>query len=122
MTHTHKHAPLFIAALIIIVAGFFVYQTMPADAIGGQYFGGTIEMMEECTCGDGSMVLITGQAGSSGTYLYTDSAKKYNEGNVSAGRNVLGSYSPGGECEVEAGEDCIDIPITKGTIDSIATN
>lgn len=90
-------------------------------------FGGKNIAVVKCTCpGDtGSQVIIanTGRnAKFNGIYLYLPGTTKVKgKSKVISGRNIIGKYSPGGICKMQAGETCTLVP-AKGTMTLIRTN
>jgi len=90
--------------------------------IGGgqtQYFGG-FAMGIPCTCGENYWWLVTTPSQYMGTYLYKPGDSKLYDHNSFFGPFwALGSYensSSANECKMYIVEDCVDIEITKGTL------
>ena len=111
---------LSVVFLLMLVFSIFV-PTKSALGIK-QYFGGKIILMVPCTCSSGYQLTLYGFGTNSGTYWYNDFAKKYRNYSVINGKWVLGSYTPGGVCMVGVAPFCTLLPISKGTITSIATS
>lgn len=89
---------------------------------GNSYFGGKGIFAAMCTCSGNSYVwTVTNPAQYAGTYLYSlGSSKQYANYAFVGVLNAVGSYSTGegtGECLMTA-SPCIEVPITKGKINS----
>ncbi|MEY2671904.1 MAG: hypothetical protein RL687_321 [Candidatus Parcubacteria bacterium] len=109
--------------LCLILSPLFPYKETEAS-FGSSYFGGKIISMVTCSCNtDGSsQISISGPGGSSGTYLYSSSAKTYSRNSVKMGSYLLGKYSSGGSCLIGVAPKCTTLPITKGTVSYTGTS
>lgn len=122
MSYISKEIKGLMVSIFILAGLFFSSAVFGAGALD---FGGNIATVVQCTCSPGSQVAIvnTGRnAQFNGTYLYSPATMVRGKGNVVPGRQILGKYSPGGECLMTAVPKCIELPITKGTMKMIGTN
>ena len=122
MNNISKEIKGLIFSVFVLTGLFFSSVVFGASSF---IFGGTISTVTQCTCSEGSQVIITGKgrnAKFSGTYLYSSATMVKGKGNVTSGRNIIGKYSQGGTCKVTAYPKCLDLSITKGTMKLIQTN
>lgn len=104
--------------IIVIFSFFYFFSDKPTEA-GSTFvngFGGRVTMKMSCTCSSGYQVTIQGPGQSSGTYLESPGTRLYKNNFMSPGRNVVGTYNPGGICLVTAYPKCKELKISKGTI------
>jgi len=93
------------------------------SATGIQNFGGRITSTYTCTCSANTLVYIQDVRGQSLQLMYQPGASiLYMNYNISAGVNVLGDYTSGGQCLVYAGESCTTEGSPQGTIRQIGTS
>lgn len=105
----------YIALIVFLVTIFSFFTQKKSEAGPMNVFGGRVTMKTACTCSTGYQVTIQGSGQSSGTYLEYPGTRIYSRNFISPGRNILGTYNPGGQCLV-TGTPCVTLPITKGTI------
>lgn len=83
----------------------------------GRYFGGMRVFSLTCTCSGNTLVYINDYAsGGELALTYDGSGRLYSNNNI-YGTYLMGSYSPGGNCQMYVGEDCIEIN-SDGSFDS----
>ena len=124
MKHFFKKRKALIFSVLILVVFFTSFSFVFAAGSGLSWFGGNIINVTPCTCSGGSQVTIMGLPTLfSGTYLYMPGRTQgRGKKNVIAGRQILGLYSPGGNCTIYGMPICPSLPISKGTMTIIGTN
>lgn len=86
------------------------------------FFGGSITQVTYCTCSAGVLLYVQDLATKSVlpvVYQYGVSVLHANYNVFSSGVNVIGGYTPGGQCLVYAGTSCSTGGTPTGTIDTI---
>lgn len=96
--------------LYIIGFASMVLLFLPiAQAKAVSYFGGMRLMTLSCTCTNNQLIYIRNYAkGGVLALVYDGTSKLYSNSNI-YGTYLLGSYGPGGECQVGAVPDCVTI-------------
>ncbi len=104
-------------AILVIVMTSVVVLTVPRTVrAAGLYFGGMHTVSLTCTCSGNTLMYINNYAGGSLALIYDGSGRLYANNNI-YGTYLLGSYSPGGQCQMIAYPDCITIQ-SDGKFDS----
>ena len=90
---------------------------------GTSAFGGEVTQITRCTCGASSLLYINQASGGQIQLIYMPGQSKlYANYNVNGtGQQVLGTYTPGGQCQVYRGTSCPNEGSPQGTISQIGT-
>lgn len=90
---------------------------------GVQQFGGRVTKVTYCTCGPNRMLDIEDPAGQQTQLIITPGTQIFsNYQTYSTGVNVLGTYTPGGQCMVYRGNNCSQEGSPRGSIQMIGTS
>lgn len=112
-----------IISTLIFAAVFFAASLPKSQAQSAALgFGGLITQVTYCTC-SGNILLWIGPPSSRSFLFQPGLSVLFIYGQIfRAGPYTVGTYSPGGECLVDDGEDCSSRPVTGGTIRTIGTS
>lgn len=96
-----------------------VFVRMPrALALGNNYFGGMNVFNLSCTCTGNTLMYINDANNGELALIYEQGSSKFFSNYNPYGNYLLGSYTAsGGTCEIQAGEDCVEIE-SDGQMDS----
>ncbi len=98
--------------LVALLTSYGIFKYSQAQLGGSLPFGGLVTSTFFCTCSANFMVTVSGPVG--GTFMYTPGTQAYESYNLGedTGMWVLGLYSPGGGCYIDAPGTCDVIPTT----------
>lgn len=103
---------IFLTALMTSFAFLIVFsfsKPYEATAIGSQYFGGMKTATFQCTCSGNQLIYVQDYASNKVLALVYDKSVKLFSNNNIYGTYLLGSYSSGGQCKYQAGEECVEM-------------